>query len=347
MANATSIEDECIARLLEAFPVDDGWRFSNLYAICGYAIRVVGSSAEGVSLLTRALQHANIAKASVIDITIEIRSGKTNEIFQWMHAMFGERVIRIQNNHYYFLYNPGVNASLGTFSFFDIESGRAIYWIEELDMLPWHEIAAPFKTIFHWFFQQHDIELVHGAGIGTPTKGVLLIGKGGSGKSSTALTVFADMGLRYVGDDYVLLSMKPVPTMTSLYSSAKIAAQSLTRFDCFSNTSVRLPRDIEEKAVIFPCESGREVCIESLPISAIVLPVVSHSNHTTWELLHPAHALLALAPSTIFQLYPEDTLHDSFEALVRLVRQLPAYRILLGKDVLEVGQALELFCTTI
>ena len=87
--------------------------------------------------------------------------------------------------------------------------------------LPYWETAAPFRILFHWWSQSFGGQISHAAAVGRDGKGVLLAGRGGSGKSTTAICC-VDAGMEYVGDDYVLLTRTPTPTAHSLYNSAKI-----------------------------------------------------------------------------------------------------------------------------
>ena len=57
--------------------------------------------------------------------------------------------------------------------------------------------------------------------VGTDHGGVIITGGGGAGKSTAALLCL-EAGLRYLGDDYVVVALDPVATAYSLYCTAKI-----------------------------------------------------------------------------------------------------------------------------
>lgn len=322
--------DEFIQRLVDTFPdTRNQQQYTWLFHIDGFLIEVVSSSEKFGTVMTKALAHLAVDRSTYsADLRIEIYTGPRPEFFTWIQDSFGYQVQRIQTDAYMCLYNPGLEHSSPTLSFFDATTNRAIFWISDSDQIPWYEMATPFRTIFHWFFQRHGVEVVHSASIGKNEKGILLVGKGGSGKTSTALTVLQKEGLGYAGDDYVLLKMSPVPIVMSLYSTAKI-----------ENTSLKG----DEKEVRFVSDTHPEKIVKQFSISAVVLPVVAHAQMTTWSKVHSAHALMALAPSTIFQLQPEDTRNDSFSTLAELVSMVPSFQLQLGTQAKEIGSQLELF----
>jgi len=62
---------------------------------------------------------------------------------------------------------------------------------------------------------------MHGAAVSLNGKSILLTAKGGSGKSTTALSCFF-AGMSYLGDDYVTVKSGDVITTHSIYSSTKL-----------------------------------------------------------------------------------------------------------------------------
>ena len=58
-------------------------------------------------------------------------------------------------------------------------------------------------------------QLVHAAAVGSEAGAVLISGKGGLGKSTTALSCLGK-GLTYVGDSHVVVQLDPFPRVHSL-----------------------------------------------------------------------------------------------------------------------------------
>jgi len=102
----------------------------------------------------------------------------------------------------------------------DREAGRGVFWVQDPGNMPYWSRSAPLRTLLHWVLMDRGMHLVHAAMVGDAHSGVLLVGGGGSGKSSTAVRCLAD-GMTYLGDDYVAVATDP-PRAYSLYSTAKL-----------------------------------------------------------------------------------------------------------------------------
>ena len=162
---------------------------------------------------------------------------------------------------------------------------------------------------------------------------MLLVGKGGSGKSTVALSSLGSE-LLYAGDDYVAVTLEPTPRVQSLYSSAKLEPHHVREF-----LPDLVPLVVERRAP----RRG-----EGGPVRARALPGAhdrgvpasgrcrseGHPGHVRAARIVPASraaALAALAPSTIFQLHTAD--QTALSAMSRLVARVPCYGLELGSDV--------------
>ena len=170
-------------------------------------------------------------------------------------------------------------------SLLDHDSGEAVFWVRTADGLPYWTQASPFRSLFHWIMAERGAQLIHAAAIGTAAGGVLVTGKGGVGKSTTALACLA-AGLRYVGDDYVLLTGGERPAAHSLYRTAKVDTADMPRFERFG------PRVLgdaatagDAKAVIY-----LDDCVEALPLVAVVTPRFGSGAETGVEPVDPRFA---------------------------------------------------------
>ena len=70
---------------------------------------------------------------------------------------------------------------------------------------------------------------MHAGAIGTDGGAVLVVGRGGRGKSTTTLAGLG-AGLKYVGDDYVAVETKDRPLVHSIYNAGKLEPHHLERF---------------------------------------------------------------------------------------------------------------------
>jgi hypothetical protein len=191
-----------------------------------------------------------------------------------------------------------------------------------------YQQAAPFLPILKAFLQHKGITTIHAGAVAFDDDAALLIGRGGSGKSTTALLCL-EAGLDFLADDYCAFAGQ---TVYSLYSSAKIHFADAARVDF---VELQQNPDLEKGyTMLFPRFQNQ--LRRSAPIRALVLPSVG--GRLGFEKISPQTALLALAPSTVFQL------RDSGEVLSKLavlVKRLPCFRLHLGDQPKAVPQALK------
>ena len=207
----------------------------------------------------------------------------------------------------------------------------AMFWVANADRLPYYEGGAPLRMILHAFFRNQGLQFVHAAAVGTPKGGVLLVGKGGSGKSTTTLACL-QKSLFYVGDDYVLISTRTAPFVHSLYNSAKLAVPHVKeKLPHLLPLLANSKRFSEEKALFFLHNLYRDQIVTGLPIRAILVPCVTGEVGSQLIRTAAATSLKALAPSTIFQL--PGTGHETFKYLSHFVRQVPSYILEIGNDL--------------
>jgi hypothetical protein len=225
------------------------------------------------------------------------------------------------------------NWSAGALSMLDMKKNLALYWTHNARHLPSYEISAPLRTILHWFMTRRGLQFVHGGAVGTSTGGVLLAGKGGSGKSTTVLTCLnADM--MYVSDDYCLITADPAPFAYSIYSSAKLNADNINRVPHLLPTLSNPDQMEAEKAVFFLYPYFAEKIATGFPVSAILLPRISVGVQTTLTPASPMEALKALALSTMSQLARAGG--ESVRMMHNFVQQLPCYHLDLGTDLTRI-----------
>jgi hypothetical protein len=226
----------------------------------------------------------------------------------------------------------------GVLSVLDTGASVGTYWVEDGARLPYHEQGAPLRTLFGWWLTPRGIQCVHAAAVGTETGGVLLAGKGGSGKSTAALACL-DSDLRYVSDDYCLVRSEPKPYVHTLYNTAKLGGlRDLQRQPRFL-PMIHNPDGLgQEKVMMFLERHLPEKLCRGFPLVAILLPRVAGEGRTRLTRVSPGAALRAIAPTTMFQL--PGAAAASFDLMAGLARRLPAYRLDLGPDLTEIPTVL-------
>jgi len=209
-------------------------------------------------------------------------------------------------------------------SLYDEKKGLGWFCAHDASTVPTFERAAPLRWIFGWLLRNHGRQLVHAAGVGIERGGVLIVGRGGAGKSNTSVGCLL-AGLDFVGDDFCALAVSPRPTIFSLYSSAKLRTGDWAR--------VPLPRvnlnDPETEKNVYYLHSRYAEQIKShIPIRAILLPTQGNTREPLFERVSPRVPLIELASQSISLLPNAGT--EVITILASLVRRLPCYRFHLG-----------------
>jgi len=228
----------------------------------------------------------------------------------------------------------------GVLNMFHLRRAEAVLWLRDASRLAYWESGAPLLTILNWWFGQKGRQLVHAAAVGNEDGGVLLAGKGGSGKSTTALSCL-DSKLSYVADDYCLLEPDPMPRVHSLYNTGKLNRDNLEQFPQLGELFFAAGCRLEEKALVFLKDFCPEKLSGGFPLKAVMLPRVTGTPRTSLVSISAAAGLKALAPSTIFQLSGAGA--DAFAKLTRLVRRVPCYQLNLGTELDEIPLTISRF----
>lgn len=219
----------------------------------------------------------------------------------------------------------------GVLSVLDTRNRIAYCWVRDVSVLPPWEIAAPLRPVIGWWATMTGRQLAHGAAVGTEAGAVLLSARGGSGKSTTALSAL-ERGLLYLGDDYVQLEQPDDPHVASLYCTAKLHPD---------NLEARLPRlsaliagtvDPSQDKVTLALQSAfASQLVARLPLRAIVVPQVGPNDRPWLEPISPAAVLAALAPTTVLQLPGADG--RSLSRMGAFASAVPGFRLHLSPDL--------------
>lgn len=227
----------------------------------------------------------------------------------------------------------------GIFTMLNKKSAVGLYHIESSKKFPQSESGAPFVKIFSWWFREQGFQLIHAGALATPEGAVLLAGKGGSGKSTAALSALAS-DLFYLSDDYCMVKTFP-PYVYSLFCSGKLNRSDASKFPYLKGCagSMRYPED--PKTIYFLNGIFPEKLVKHMPVRAIFLPTPAASKTSSIERTTAAAALRALAPSSLFQL-PNPRREDFYD-LVDFVKNLPCYVFRVGTDVSRISQIISRF----
>lgn len=225
--------------------------------------------------------------------------------------------------------------------FYDLATSRGVQLMAGPDAFPPWEPGAPLRAFLHWAYADQGLRLTHAGTLGRGGRGVLLAGAGGSGKSGTVLAGLLG-GLTSVGDDYVLLETgKDGVRAFPLFSTLKQDPAGFERLGLASRIGPR-PLNWQGKHQFHIDELGSGGFADCLDIAAILLPrIVAGASSTRITPAAPKEALLALAPSALYQMPGER--ESGFRFFSGVVAALPAYRLELGTDPAEIADAVSAF----
>jgi hypothetical protein len=187
------------------------------------------------------------------------------------------------------------------------------------------EMGAPFCRILRWWFREKGIQLIHGAVVGSGLKGVLVPGRGGSGKSTISISCL-EAGLSFLSEDFCLLELSSSIKAYSLYSSAKLFTKDIGLDSALMED---LEVDTKTKKSLFFIDRSRVQ--NEMSIEAIFLPVIQPSTQSKLIKISPFEALREIATSTLFQMKGSQS-HD-FHAIENLVKRVPCYKLNMGSDL--------------
>jgi hypothetical protein len=186
------------------------------------------------------------------------------------------------------------------------------------------ERAAPLRGLLSWLMRSNDRQLVHAAGVAAGESGVLIVGRGGAGKSNTAVGCLL-AGLKYAADDFCAVSAAPVPTAHSLYSTAKLHRDGWAQIPY-------PPSNPDDPDADKRCYYLHAKFAERLPanfrILAIVAPRRTANGCPTLEPISPRIPVLETASETSLML--PDAGAEVLSTLSHIARQVPCYRLDLG-----------------
>ena len=291
-----------------------------------------------IPLVVRALAHREVPLDGKADLTVCFFDSESThtpmppppwslEQYTGLGDIEGYNTERVQVT-----YGPGVDI----LQCLDRDRSLALYWSPSYRLIPWWEQVSPLRFILNWWLKDGAFQPLHAAAVGAASGGVLITGPSGSGKSTATLACL-DSGLRYAGDDYVLVRTTASPHVYSLYSTAKITADNLHRFPHLAPLISNAERLGTEKALLFLNEHRAAQLSEGFPLRAILIARVSGLRDTAVEPTTAMAALQALKPTME---HMRGTRRQTLEKILRLVKSLPFYTLLSGTDLTQIPRTI-------
>ncbi len=299
--------------------------------VAGHATRLRFAGQALGPVILPALQHLPGANGSTPDLTIRLWDLKSTHTTltppPWDAVEYHERGnTRAWNDERFSL---SYDRKTDVFSAVDSDRRVALYWTRDAAALPNYTSAAPMHRLLQGWLGTKQLFLVHAAAIGLPDGGLLLAGRSGSGKSTTA-TLSLESDLLYAGDDFALVRGGPEPRVYGLYATAKLNVDALDRMPALRSAVSNPTRLDREKALLFLADGFRPRLAIDLPLRAIVLPRVTGRRETEITPASPFAAYRASGPDTAFTMLGDA--RGLLRMLKDLVYRLPCYELGLGTD---------------
>lgn len=324
------------------------------YQIAEQNIRLQLAGNALVPYLTCALSHLSIAPTEHVDFTFCLwESQITKRPLPHLLEDFNRHLTHLPwlrtrgiHNEVFSYSDERIQTSLhgekDILTVADKERKICVYWTQDATMLRYYEIAAPLRMPFQWCFNSAISQMIHSGAVGTEELGgVLLAGKSGSGKSTTALNCL-NSDLSYAGDDYVLVNLEPQITAYSVFQTAKVKTyQDLERFQDLKSCVLKTDgkANDEEKPVLFIGDHQPAKIIKQLPLKAVVFPRFVAGADYHLEPISPTSAFKAMITSTINQTPFADK--ESLQMVFQMMRNLPAYLLIFGENQTELPEIIK------
>lgn len=177
--------------------------------------------------------------------------------------------------------------------------------------------------------RSNDMLLFHAAAVGTGGKGVLIAGRGGSGKSTFAISCLAE-GLDFVSDDYTLISASGPLRAMPLYTIVALREDMYKKFPQLGKPLLEEDGSFRGGKPQFQVPPER--FSPSLDIQAIIMPRVAGDTEPSIAPIPPGKAMAQLIHSTITQIeFRRDT--ALIQQMAQRLSTLPVYEMSMSTDL--------------
>ncbi len=197
---------------------------------------------------------------------------------------------------------------------------------EEVDYAVYgHTLAGLFSR---WASEAQCI-MLHAAAVGWQGKGVLVVGRSGSGKSTFSVSCLT-AGLDFVSDDYALVSATGALQAMPLYTSVAVNPDMYEKLTSLGDPSVQPNAAWCNGKLQFRLKD-EEIC-PALDIKAIIMPRVSGEDEPSIRSTSPGPAMTQMLHSSLTQL---DRNRDTglMRTIAARLGSLPVYEMSMSTDL--------------
>jgi hypothetical protein len=205
---------------------------------------------------------------------------------------------------------------------------RVDVWVKRVPEIVDAELARVTSFAVCAALRRFGLFEVHSAGVVEPQSGagVLIIGPSGSGKSTLTYQL-ATAGWPYLSDDEVLLSV----------NEGEVEARGFRSFFALRENAEAGSRNIFEPASVFAAAR-----VEQARPHWLLFTFVSGENETRFDRLSQAETMTRLIRACPWATYDTSVAGANLDLLSRLARQVTAFDLAAGTDLLQPARAAEL-----
>jgi len=313
--------------------------WSSTHALGGLVFTVGTNDAKAAEFLTHCLLPAELKTGTAPHLKIFVCTGSAAPFIRlppWNLPHTDERHLErlhlTPDGKVSALYDHGRDCWM----IIDMNTRRALLWIADAGRLPVWEGAAPFKQFLQWSLVDTTLSMLHGGAVSHSHQGLLLLGPGGSGKSTTVAACL-QAGLGVCGDDLVVVDRSARGWVVhALYNSIKL----------FPNAAIAVPsmlkgapsRECGDKRSIRYSDVAAGALVHTTPLRALMHCKITANKTSRLIPVAPAEMLKAVGPPTVFLLRGREA--HILKEVSALVRALPCMRLELGTNPAEAAELL-------
>lgn len=326
----------CTGVLEKAVQCSHGVQSRIYVSLAGWNVEVIAPSVHYAEMCKRALSGVLKTKPDIIDFTIIAADSEFTKLVMPTPLKFGgieerdrEKLRREHGLQYATIETPHI------VQVFDERRRLGVQLTCDNGMLPLWEPGSVLKSFAYWIALQNKMFMQHAGTLFENSKGLLFVGRGGSGKSGTVLAGLS-AGMKSCGDDHVAIEFGETIKARSIYSLMKQDQAGLERCGFMPAQFSRIKRNWQNKIETRPEAIGLPAIVAEGPVSAIVFPQVEKCIESSFKEIVFKDILDGLVPSNRAE--GPGNLSQSIAYTLRLFRSLPIYRLSLGSDAKHVAK---------
>jgi len=191
--------------------------------------------------------------------------------------------------------------------------------------------GKPFHVPLLVWLADRDVPVLHAALIAHDQAGLLLVGQGGTGKTTAAMACFLD-GFDFLGDDYIALEESATGTYVghSLYDSVWLTRDAEARLPSLARYAEPPASTGPLKRLVHAAAIRPEGIARAARIRGVVCTTLANGFASTISYTTGAKALLAMAPSSTLRLPVSGS--RLMNRMAMLAENLPCYELRVGSD---------------